>query len=102
MTHQRLPAREPGITAPVCGRSRPTVTCIASLDVLTTAGAVARSVGVVAQPAPGITELVSVSNGGVQRNLDSDSPSMSGDSWFVAFVSFSDNLVQGGSHAHRP
>ena len=54
--------------------------------------------GVAAVPAPGFTELVSVSSAGVQGNQDSERPSVSADGRFVAFASLSDNLVPGDTN----
>jgi uncharacterized repeat protein (TIGR01451 family) len=51
-----------------------------------------------AQPAPGFTELDSVSSAGVQGNQDSELPAVSADGRFVAFVSLSDNLVAGDTN----
>jgi uncharacterized repeat protein (TIGR01451 family) len=53
---------------------------------------------VAAAPAPGFTELVSVSSAGVQGNQDSELPAVSADGRFVAFASFSDNLVAGDTN----
>lgn len=44
------------------------------------------------------TELISASSAGVQGNADSTQPSISADGRFVAFSSFSDNLVPGGTN----
>src|SRR6266511_4217921 len=52
----------------------------------------------VAVPAPGFTELVSVSSVGVQGDQDSERPSVSADGRFVAFASLSDNLVSGDTN----
>src|SRR5919198_703800 len=54
--------------------------------------------GATAVPAPGFTELVSVSSAGVQGNQDSERPSVSADGRFVAFASLSDNLVPGDTN----
>src|SRR6059058_659740 len=54
--------------------------------------------GAAALPAPGFTELVSVSSAGVQGNQDSELPAVSGDGRFVAFVSLADNLVPGDTN----
>jgi uncharacterized repeat protein (TIGR01451 family) len=54
--------------------------------------------GAAAVPAPGFTELVSVSSAGVQGNQDSERPSVSADGRFVAFASLSDNLVPGDTN----
>jgi uncharacterized repeat protein (TIGR01451 family) len=51
-----------------------------------------------AVPAPGFTELVSVSSAGVQGNQDSERPAVSADGRFVAFASLSDNLVPGDTN----
>ncbi len=51
-----------------------------------------------AAPAPGFTELVSASSAGVQGNQDSERPAISADGRFVAFASFSDNLVPGDTN----
>jgi uncharacterized repeat protein (TIGR01451 family) len=48
---------------------------------------------IAAAPAPGFTELVSVSSAGVQGDQDSELPAVSADGRFVAFASLSDNLV---------
>ncbi len=45
----------------------------------------------------GIFELISVSSDGVQGNFDSRSPSLSEDGRYVAFISWADNLVDGGT-----
>src|SRR2546428_46318 len=54
--------------------------------------------GAAAQAAPGFTELDSVSSAGVQGDRDSELPAVSVDGRFVAFVSFSDNLVPGDTN----
>src|SRR6266581_2987541 len=54
--------------------------------------------GVGAQPAPGFTELDSISSADVQGNFDSELPAVSADGRFVAFVSLSDNLVPGDTN----
>jgi uncharacterized repeat protein (TIGR01451 family) len=64
----------------------------AAITVLTLAG------GAGAAPAPGFTELVSVSSAGVQGNQDSETPAVSADGRFVAFVSLADNLVAGDTN----
>ena len=51
-----------------------------------------------AQPAPGVTELDSVSSAGVQGNLDSELPAVSADGRFVVFVSLADTLVPGDTN----
>jgi uncharacterized repeat protein (TIGR01451 family) len=66
---------------------------IISVTALATAGVLVLSGVAAAQPAPGFTELVSVSSAGVQGNQDSQRPSVSADGRFVAFASLSDNLV---------
>jgi uncharacterized repeat protein (TIGR01451 family) len=63
------------------------------VTVLATAGVLVLSGVAAAQPAPGFTELVSVSSAGVQGDQDSQRPSVSADGRFVAFASLSDNLV---------
>jgi uncharacterized repeat protein (TIGR01451 family) len=68
------------------------------LAVLATAGALAAPDRAAALPAPGFTELVSVSSTGTQGNQDSERPSVSADGRFVAFVSLSDNLVPGDTN----
>src|SRR5919198_1762863 len=54
--------------------------------------------GATAVPAPGFTELVSVSSAGVQGNQDSELASISADGRYVAFASLSDNLVPGDTN----
>jgi uncharacterized repeat protein (TIGR01451 family) len=54
--------------------------------------------GAAAQPAPGFTELDSVSSAGMQGNQDSELPTVSADGRFVAFASLSDNLVPGDTN----
>src|SRR2546422_9867640 len=54
--------------------------------------------GAAAQAAPGFTELDSISSSGVQGDRDSELPAVSADGRFVAFVSFSDNLVPGDTN----
>ncbi len=49
----------------------------------------------------GTTERVSVDSAGAQGNLDSWYPSISADGHFVAFFSFSSNLVAGDTNAHE-
>src|SRR5262249_34913438 len=49
--------------------------------------------------ASGVTELVSVDSGGVQGNAPSDSPAISSDGRFVAFVSVATNLVAGDTNS---
>jgi uncharacterized repeat protein (TIGR01451 family) len=56
------------------------------------------AVDVAAAPAPGFTELVSVSSAGVQGNQDSELPAVTADGRLVAFASFSDNLVPGDTN----
>lgn len=46
------------------------------------------------------TTLVSVSSGGTQGNGNSDSPAISGNGRYVAFVSSSTNLVSGGTNGN--
>src|SRR5262249_7249874 len=53
---------------------------------------------IAAAPAPGFTELVSVSSAGTQGNQDSEMPSISANGRFVAFASFSDTLVPGDTN----
>src|SRR5262249_2249707 len=63
------------------------------------AGALVLAVDAGAQPAPGFTELDSVSSAGVQGNQDSELPAVSGaDGRYVAFASLSDNLVAGDTN----
>jgi uncharacterized repeat protein (TIGR01451 family) len=64
-----------------------------ALAVLATAGALILSGAAGAVPAPGFTELISLSSAGVQGNQDSELPAVSADGRFVAFVSLADNLV---------
>ena len=66
---------------------------VTTLAVLAAAGVLAMSGGAAALPAPGFTELISVSSAGTQGNQDSERPSVSADGRFVALASFSDNLV---------
>ena len=54
--------------------------------------------GAAAQAAPGFTELDSVSSTGVQGDRDSELPAVSADGRFVAFASFSDNLIPGDTN----
>jgi uncharacterized repeat protein (TIGR01451 family) len=54
--------------------------------------------GAAAQPAPGFTELDSISSNGVQGNQDSELPAVSADGRFAAFASLSDNLVPGDTN----
>src|SRR2546423_15089745 len=70
--------------------------CLAALVVA--AGALVLAVGAGAQPAPGFTELDSVSSAGVQGNQDSELPAVSADGRFVAFVSLADDVVPGDSN----
>jgi uncharacterized repeat protein (TIGR01451 family) len=65
---------------------------ILAVSVLVLAG------GAAALPAPGFTELISVSSGGVQGNHDSQMPAVSADGRFVAFASQADNLVAGDTN----
>ncbi len=69
---------------------------IVSLAVAITA--LAGVTGAGAQPAPGFTELDSISSADVQGNFDSELPAVSADGRFVAFVSLSDNLVPGDTN----
>jgi uncharacterized repeat protein (TIGR01451 family) len=46
----------------------------------------------------GVTELISSSSAGVEGDQDSELPAVSADGRFVAFVSFSDNLVPGDTN----
>jgi len=69
------------------------VTRTIGIAALATAGVLIIPGGAVAETAPGVTELVSVSSAGVQGNQDSQRPSVSADGRFVAFASLSDNLV---------
>jgi uncharacterized repeat protein (TIGR01451 family) len=64
-----------------------------SLAALAIAGVLVLSGSAAAVPAPGFTELVSVSTAGVQGDQDSQTPSISDDGRFVAFVSLAENLV---------
>jgi hypothetical protein len=52
-----------------------------------------------AQAAPGFTELVSVSGAGTQGDQESELASVSADGRYVAFASFSDNLVPGDTNS---
>src|SRR5262245_60660766 len=70
------------------------VTALVAAGVLLLSGTAA------ALPAPGLTELVSVSSAGVQGNQDSQQPSVSADGRWVAFASLSDNLVPGDTNAN--
>jgi uncharacterized repeat protein (TIGR01451 family) len=67
--------------------------CLAALIVA--AAALVPAVGAAAQPAPGFTELDSVSSAGAQGNQDSELPAVSADGRYIAFASLSDNLVPG-------
>src|SRR5262249_22140419 len=58
----------------------------------------AGAISVKAAPAPGFTELVSLSSADAQGNLDSEAPSISAGGRFIAFASFSDNLVPGDTN----
>lgn len=49
----------------------------------------------------GTTEIVSLSNGGAQPYADSDSPAISADGRYVAFVSASDGLVANDSNGQQ-
>src|SRR6266550_4538467 len=71
-----------------------------SVVALAAAGVLVLSAAAAAEPAPGFTELVSVSSGGVQGNQDSQRPSVSADGRFVAFASLSDNLVPADTNAN--
>src|SRR5438309_6076589 len=71
-------------------------TAVAALAAAITVLVAAGSAG--AQPAPGFTELDSVSSAGVQGNQDSELPAVSADGRFVAFSSLSDNLVPGDTN----
>jgi Tol biopolymer transport system component len=70
--------------------------CFAALAAV--AAALVLAVGAGAQPAPGFTELDSVSSAGVQGNQDSELPAVSADGRYVAFASLSDNLVPGDTN----
>jgi uncharacterized repeat protein (TIGR01451 family) len=70
-----------------------------SLAALAIAGVFVLSGSAAALPAPGFTELVSVSSAGVQGDQDSQSPSISSDGRFVAFASLAENLVPGDTNA---
>jgi uncharacterized repeat protein (TIGR01451 family) len=69
-----------------------------SLAALAIAGVLVLSGGAGAVPAPGFTELVSLSSAGVQGDQDSQTPSISDDGRFVAFVSLAENLVPGDTN----
>jgi uncharacterized repeat protein (TIGR01451 family) len=71
---------------------------MSSLAVLVSAGVLVLAGPAVAQPAPGFTELVSVSSAGVQGDQDSELPSVSADGRFVAFASLAQNLVPGDTN----
>jgi uncharacterized repeat protein (TIGR01451 family) len=60
---------------------------------LATAGVLILSSGAAAVPAPGFTELISISTAGVQGDQDSQTPSISADGRLVAFVSLAENLI---------
>jgi len=47
------------------------------------------------------TSRVSISSAGVQANVDSDWPSMSGDGRYISFVSAADNLVPSDTNVER-
>jgi uncharacterized repeat protein (TIGR01451 family) len=64
-----------------------------NLAALALAGALVPIGSAAALPAPGFTELVSLSTAGVQGDQDSQTPSISDDGRFVAFVSLAENLV---------
>lgn len=68
------------------------------LVVLATAGALSLAGPAAAEPAPGFTELASVSTFRMQGNQDSQLPSISSSGRFVAFVSLADNLVFGDAN----
>ena len=70
----------------------------ASFAVLGCAAALALAGAAAATPAPGFTELVSLSSAGVQGDQDSEAPSISSDGRFVAFASFAENLVPGDTN----
>jgi uncharacterized repeat protein (TIGR01451 family) len=69
-----------------------------SLAALAIAGVLVLSGGAAAVPAPGFTELVSLSSAGVQGDQDSQTPSISDDGRFLAFVSLAENLVAGDTN----
>jgi uncharacterized repeat protein (TIGR01451 family) len=69
-----------------------------SLAALAIAGAFILSGSAAAVPAPGFTELVSISSAGVQGDQDGQSPSITTDSRFVAFASLAENLVPGDTN----
>src|SRR6266851_1295951 len=71
-------------------------TAIAALATAVTVLVAVASAG--AQPAPGFTELDSVSSAGVQGNQDSELPAVSADGRFVAFDSQASNLVKGDTN----
>src|SRR5918997_7019942 len=71
-------------------------TTLVALAIL--AGAFVAIGGAAAQPAPGFTELISLSTEGVQGDQDSEVPSISSDGRFVAFASFAENLVPGDTN----
>jgi uncharacterized repeat protein (TIGR01451 family) len=64
-----------------------------NLAALALAGALVLIGSAAALPAPGFTELVSLSTAGVQGDQDSQTPSISEGGRFVAFVSLAENLV---------
>jgi uncharacterized repeat protein (TIGR01451 family) len=64
-----------------------------SLAALAIAGVLVLSGSAAALPAPGFTELVSLSSAGIQGDQDSQTPSISADGRYVAFVSLAENLV---------
>jgi uncharacterized repeat protein (TIGR01451 family) len=66
---------------------------IVVLAALAMAGALILAGTAAALPVPGFTELISQSSSGAQGDQDSEMPSISSDGRFVAFVSFSENLV---------
>src|SRR4029453_2237767 len=65
---------------------------------LAVAGVLVLSGTAAALPAPGFTELISVSSTGIQGDQDSQSPSIRADGRFVAFVSLAENLVSGDTN----
>lgn len=68
------------------------------LAALAIAGVFVLSGTAAAVPAPGLTELISLSSTGIQGDQDSQSPSISIDGRFVAFVSLAENLVPGDTN----
>jgi uncharacterized repeat protein (TIGR01451 family) len=69
-----------------------------SLAALAIAGVLVLSGSAAALPAPGFTELVSLSSAGIQGDQDSQTPSISADGRYVAFVSLAENLVSGDTN----